>query len=280
MIELFTRVGKRLCNIPVIDHFHTFPGGEWRMDYEPDTFCGNEIAVIRGQVDVNDYIKLNMWARVVAEQGGYAVAYIPYLPAARADKDIYGGAEIYASLINEAFPHLSAVYTTDPHSEKAMSFYRNMEIFGVDDLVREHFKKLNMSYTGVIAPDAGAAKRAERFADAMGVELILATKTRDPKTGRISNFSCPELEDTHGGDYIMIDDLCDGGYTFVGLAEEIRRHNPGIYLDLFVTHGMFTKGLEDLGRQFGRIITTDTWYDRGNYKTMTIPVVEHVITNI
>lgn len=44
---------------------------------------------------------------------------------------------------------------------------------------------------------------------------------------------------------LIVDDICDGGGTFIGLAEELKRKNAGkIYLA--VSHGIFSKGIDKL----------------------------------
>ena len=54
-----------------------------------------------------------------------------------------------------------------------------------------------------------------------------------------------------------MDDICDGGGTFIGLASELMSKNAGaIYLA--VTHGIFSNGFDGLNRKFRGIFTTDS----------------------
>jgi ribose-phosphate pyrophosphokinase len=41
--------------------------------------------------------------------------------------------------------------------------------------------------------------------------------------------------------YVIADDICDGGRTFIELAKELRGMGAQI-VHLYVTHGFFTKG--------------------------------------
>lgn len=47
---------------------------------------------------------------------------------------------------------------------------------------------------------------------------------------------------------LVMDDICDGGATFISLAKEIKAHE--LYNDqelwLYVTHGIFSKGKQTL----------------------------------
>lgn len=44
---------------------------------------------------------------------------------------------------------------------------------------------------------------------------------------------------------VITDDICDGGATFIGIAKELRRLNCHKVV-LYVTHGIFSKGIEVL----------------------------------
>ena len=57
---------------------------------------------------------------------------------------------------------------------------------------------------------------------------------------------------------LIIDDICDGGGTFIGLAKELKQKNAGD-LYLAVSHGIFSKGLEALNTYFTKLYTTDSF---------------------
>ena len=42
---------------------------------------------------------------------------------------------------------------------------------------------------------------------------------------------------------LILDDICDGGGTFTGLSHVLRGTYGARAVDLFVTHGIFSKGL-------------------------------------
>lgn len=58
-----------------------------------------------------------------------------------------------------------------------------------------------------------------------------------------------------GDDILIVDDICDGGATFLKIAKEL----PNTNLYLYVTHGIFSKGLGDLSRYFIKIFSTDSF---------------------
>lgn len=60
--------------------------------------------------------------------------------------------------------------------------------------------------------------------------------------------------DTIKGSVCVVDDLVDGGFTFLSLAEMLKRTQPNITsLNLYVTHGLFSKGTEELKKFYDRI---------------------------
>jgi ribose-phosphate pyrophosphokinase len=60
-------------------------------------------------------------------------------------------------------------------------------------------------------------------------------------------------------DLFIVDDICDGGGTFINIARIIKENEQfkgRIYL--IVTHGIFSRGFEDLAEYFNGIYTTNS----------------------
>ena len=95
--------------------------------------------------------------------------------------------------------------------------------------------------------------------------VIQAWKRRDTATGKLTGFDFDQFamsriaEDVIAPRFLVVDDLCDGGGTFIGLATEINyTMEERINLDLYVTHGLFSKGTTDLLKLYEIIYTTDS----------------------
>jgi ribose-phosphate pyrophosphokinase len=56
---------------------------------------------------------------------------------------------------------------------------------------------------------------------------------------------------------VIVDDICDGGGTFVGLAETIGR--PASSMRLWTTHGIYSRGLGALLDAFGMVGSTNSF---------------------
>ncbi len=181
--------------------------------------------------------------------------YIPYFPGARQDRREPGGcftAKLYANLIRTA--DLDAIGVVDPHSDVTAAL-TNCRV-----VPQWHFaKQFKGCYDGIISPDAGAAKKAEKWGQILEVPVFVARKNRDPKTGLLSGFHCDTGDMIPHGDYLVVDDICDGGRTFIGIADFIKAQVPTVHLGLFVTHGIFSKGFEELDRRFTTIWSTSSF---------------------
>jgi ribose-phosphate pyrophosphokinase len=60
---------------------------------------------------------------------------------------------------------------------------------------------------------------------------------------------------------LIVDDLCDAGGTFIADAICFKEHFPGIPLNLFIMHGLFTKGFDVLLKHFDHIYCTNSYQD-------------------
>lgn len=178
---------------------------------------------------------------------------LPYIPGARQDRaNPSGDVGFMLATVGRILStyDFEEIVVADPHSPKASWYIPNMVEYPLVNIYAHLWK----GYTGVIAPDKGGVERATIAAKVLDKPLYLGGKVRDVSTGKLTGFEVEELE--RGGHYIVVDDICDGGGTFVGLGEKIREQ--GAFADLFVTHGIFSKGTRDLTAIFKNIYTTNT----------------------
>ncbi len=60
---------------------------------------------------------------------------------------------------------------------------------------------------------------------------------------------------------LIKDDLCDGGATFIAIAEYLQKHFPERKRCLFVAHGLFTKGVDHVAAHYDKVITTNSYQE-------------------
>ena len=183
--------------------------------------------------------------------------FLPYFPGARQDRVERGyalTAKVYAELVNAQ--DYETVYVLDPHSPVSPILIDRCVVLPHAPLVKQFAPE---DLVGLICPDAGAERRTLDLAKELRCEtVVFARKKRDPRTGSLSGFSLEPLP--REGSYLLADDLCDGGGTFVGLAEKFREDPKGTgSLHLWTTHGIFSKGLDVLSKHFTTIGCSDSF---------------------
>ena len=73
------------------------------------------------------------------------------------------------------------------------------------------------------------------------------------KTGKLSGFRV--ADDIPKGRGLIIDDLCDKGGSFLGLAGLFDNE-----LGLYTTHGLYNNGLEDINEVFAKTFCTNSYH--------------------
>ena len=141
-------------------------------------------------------------------------AEIPYIPYARQDRVCNAGeplsTAVMARLINSC--GFSKVVITDPHSDVTPALINNAIVQTKVNVFRDI--KTDWSNTWILAPDAGAIKSCYKFADAVrAASVITATKKRNTLNDRIGSVVCDT--DIDGKALLVLDDICDGGGTFI-----------------------------------------------------------------
>jgi ribose-phosphate pyrophosphokinase len=186
---------------------------------------------------------------------------IPYLPYARQDRVCNHGEaisrDVFITLISKLFDS-KFNKTYDVHSAGLPAGWTQVYL----DEILEDAPFLKNPDIIIAAPDKGASEKCKELSDAKGCPIIMCCKTRNPTTGKLAGFGIESYsENPAGKDIWIVDDICDGGGTFLGLHEKLKEFNPRS-INLFVTHGVFSKGLEELCSVFDQVVTTDT-FDSG-----------------
>ena len=217
-----------------------------------------------------EFVNAMFLVDAIRYNGGHIYNLIlPYIPGARQDRSNGEGDVLFtlgsvARMLNERM--FNQVVVLDPHSNVAGNLIHRMVVYPQFAVSLGLPKTL---HDGIIAADEGGQVRAETMALALSLPVYYGGKTRDVSTGKLSGFTLDEIPSGH---YLVVDDICDGGGTFIGLAEKI--HEQGSTADLFVSHGIFSKGTIYLRAMYKNIYTTDSlggWFD---LTATIIPVVE------
>lgn len=207
---------------------------------------------------LDDVFKLLLVCDALKRKGIKDISLIiSYLPFARQDRVMVEGeplsVKVIADIINSC--RFNAVGIFDPHSEVCLALINNSYAITNHKFVRECL--LEKSNYLIVSPDAGAYKKIFKLCQYLQYkeQIVLCNKLRDVSTGNIIETTC-DTSDFHGKDLYIIDDICDGGGTFILLAKELRKRNAG-KINLIVSHGIFSKGNALDG--IDNIYTTDSF---------------------
>lgn len=232
-----------------------FPGGEPHA--KVPKFDGPVLFVGKCRTWNDTGLAACVWDALVRQAPGEdRQLFLPYYPGARQDKETLRTCDlVYGLFQTSGVPWL---HTFDAHSSESL----------YDDnwMPRDLALPRLSDVRGIIAPDDGAHWRAQQFArDYPRARLIQCTKERNPQTGALSNYRFPDVE-LPPGRYVVVDDICDGGGTFNLLADAFSRsvgysERPWYTLELFVSHGIFSKGITNISPLYSRIYTTDSWFN-------------------
>jgi ribose-phosphate pyrophosphokinase len=198
--------------------------------------------------------------------------YVPSFLGARSDRKFQTGGvnylkQVICPIINSQ--NYSTVLVLDPHSDVLEACINNFEKINnhlvVKYSLQDLYKDEDYSKVAIVSPDAGALKKIYDVAKEYNIEkVVTASKVRDIKTSKILKTELPQTDWAGTETVIIIDDICDGGRTFIELAKTIREYGFTDKIVLIVTHGIFTAGLKPLNEHFDHIYSTNSVVDKND----------------
>ena len=167
---------------------------------------------------------------------------MPYLPYARQDKKTTNQTTWALSYFGGYLSRMefNKIFAIDPHPT-IHPIYKILGSVHPDKAIQEALKACTPDV--VCFPDAGAVARYQYKLGLPNEMVVTGYKRRDQETGEIimSAIDGQVCENN----ILIIDDICDGGATFCRLAQDLKRLGAN-RIHLYVTHGLFTKGLQPL----------------------------------
>jgi ribose-phosphate pyrophosphokinase len=224
---------------------------------------GKEVVMIQSFCpDVSDHIlELLMMLDAARSASAKTVhAIIPYFSYARSDKKDQPRISIAGRLIADLLDTAGAdhVMTMSLHSPQVHGFFT----MPTDHLTAQavfvrYFRSRDLSNTVVLAPDIGHAKRATKFARALGIPVAAGDKERlSDDTVAVAGI----IGEVRGKNVIMFDDEIATGGSVLAMMHLLRRENVQKVV-LVCTHGLFSgPAIERLKSipEIEEIVTTNT----------------------
>ncbi len=221
----------------------TFSCGEKYVKYD-ETFRGQEIFIVQtgrtGNMD-NDMMELLFMIDAAKQSFAKSVHVIlPYMPYSRQDKihDPREGisARILAKMMSTA--GADHVVTMHLHADQIQGFFD----CPVDNLnprkyLVDYFKKKKLKDIVVVSPDAGGAKDAKKFADALGVSIAILHKQRpEHNKSEVTHI----VGDVKGKTPIIVDDMVDTGGSVIGAVKALVDNGAKKDVYLCATHAILS----------------------------------------
>lgn len=251
-----------------------FPDGQQTLDITnviAGTYIG-KVFEIKSRLNSFKDLELIVCANQALRNLGVDVVNlnVPYFLGSRSDRQFQVGGvnylkQVICPIINSQ--NFGNVTVMDPHSDVLEACLNNYT-------KQNNFKLIKWALTNIdnkdgaqdriclVSPDAGAYKKVYDVAKEFKIEkIITATKVRDMKTGNILHTEIPVLDQHNDITYVIIDDICDGGRTFLELAKVIKEGRPTAKVHLIVTHGIFSAGFVELNKYLDGIYCTNSYRD-------------------
>lgn len=164
--------------------------------------------------------------------------------------------KVIAGFINSM--NFDTVEILHPHSSVALALINNSkegdyERFVWKSIALEEATVLTSDKVVLISPDAGAYKSVHLIAEEFSRPMVPANKVRidgEPQIvvqGDVKDKTC-----------LIVDDIADGGRTFIELAKKLKDAGAK-RVALYVTHGMFHYGFEEIFKHIDHVYCTDSY---------------------
>lgn len=253
---------------PMSDLAHTvfnFPDGQPHIKIEALEPYARDLVVIETAIkSPADLFMVLLAVDVLDKQGFRSVNLdVRYLMGARMDRPIGLDQPLTLQTVSQLvnFCGFYRVRFLDVHSEVALRIINDSENVLPVDIFNALWEKLGTE-TVVVTPDKGAIPRVKALLRDWEYRYCNMFKVREISTGKLLGFSF-DTEDSQMNvkdrDCLIIDDICDGGGTFVGQAKLLKEAGAK-KVSLFVTHGIFSKDVPLEG--IDHIYTTDSYCTR------------------
>jgi len=201
----------------------------------------------------SEFLHLAQLKTLLDKKGIRATLHMPYLPYARQDKPVNNQNTFalitFAKLINDL--KFEAVFAVDPHSEVPKELIKNFTPIIPFNYIR--IAEIHTQSDVMCFPDKGAMTKYGKYFKPE--RYVYGEKVRNQQTGKLEDMKL--VGDVKDKNVLIVDDICDGGGTFCWMAQLL--YDAGAKsVNLYTTHGIFSKGLRPLREaKIERIFTKD-----------------------
>lgn len=189
-------------------------------------------------------------------------AVLPYFPYARSDKKDEPRICIAARLVADLLEASGAdrVLTMNLHSDQIQGFF-GIPVDQLDAvaLICDYFEERGVKDFVALAPDAGSARRAGKYAERLGIDLAIADKRRSPNHDD-TTYLRAIVGDVEGKNVIVFDDEIATGGSMLNLCSLLATECNVGRIFAAATHGVLVNSAPERlqASAFEQIVVTDT----------------------
>ncbi len=253
----------------------SFPDGEIYVDIK-EKLLGCDVYLVQSTSPpvAENLLELLLLADASRRAGAaHVTGVIPYVGYARQDRRASAGeavsGRVAADILSSA---LDRIISVDLHKPTFEGFFTcPVEHLSAVPLLAETVKESLPENPVLVAPDLGAAKLVNAYADILDLPVAYIYKVRE--TGEkvtVRNI----VGDVAGRSPILVDDMISTGGTMVKAMEALLSKACESNITLIATHGLFVgEGPEKiLSHPVSRIVVTDSIMQTGQQHPLPVQV--------
>jgi ribose-phosphate pyrophosphokinase len=173
----------------------------------------------------DDFAEILFWMDAFKRSGAkYVTAVVPYFSYAKGDKKDEPRVSIRARVVAESLELAGAdrIVTMDLHAPQIQGFFKKpVDHLLARPLLAAYVRSLGLGDLVVVAPDAGYAKNARKFASCLGLPVAIADKNRSCHDERAEILDV--MGQVAGRNALIVDDFSISGGTVAELAAALKR---------------------------------------------------------
>ncbi|NLG26019.1 MAG: ribose-phosphate diphosphokinase, partial [Clostridiales bacterium] len=231
-----------------------------------------------GMAPNDEFVETLFWLDAFKRASARSVTLVmPYFGYAKGDKKDEPRVSIRARVCAESIELAGADRTMimDLHSGQVQGFFkRPMDHLYALPVLAEYVRRMDLSDTIVVSPDAGYAKQARRFGAALKMPVAIGDKMR---TDHSENAEVLEIiGEVNGKNALIVDDFTISGGTLVNLAKELKLRGVKRIYALLSHNIVSAQGVEKLENSpIELVVSTDTVANpyivgHGMFKTLSV----------
>lgn len=249
---------------------------------------GKEVYIVQSiGIDANnEFVELLFWLDAFKRSGaGYVTAVIPYFSYAKGNKKDEPRVSIRARVCAECIELAGAdrIITMDLHAAQIQGFFKKpVDHLYARPLLAEYIKILKIDDPVIVAPDAGFAKNAHKFASYLNYPVAIGDKIREDIDGDPTILEI--IGDIKGKNAIIVDDFCISAGTMIELVNQLKTKGARKVYGCLSHLPLSEKGAERIQKSdLEMLISTDSIHnprvlDRSKIKILSVaPLFAEVI---